>query len=180
MNSLLQSRASRLFFVALIVLLIGSVALWYWSLNSIHLTKSYFWTQERNAGIDIRSPTRRAIIDASIYPSYAISSYENYQRALQLLNQRCDPAELASRQIFTAGALWRDVELCNAAGLTGEEFDVANQYFRSRVDELYSQLYLSMTVSLLSHILAALVIWGFLFVAWRTCSWVMAGNTSKR
>jgi hypothetical protein len=169
----LNARASRFLFVALVTSILAAIVTWYWRTEYIHPTDWYFWTQGPDAGPDIRSPTRRAIIDSDISPHRLWS-----EDASRRFRARCDDSELFARApknavVITAGAEWRHVPLCNPAALQGEEFDVADRYFRERVDELYTKMYADMTIDLLIYILTALAIWCALFVVFRTYHWVM-------
>jgi hypothetical protein len=141
LRAILKTRTSRAFTLVLVVLVIGAIGLWYWSgPNRFHPTALYFWTQDAaTAGIDIRSPTRTAIIKEDAYPEIG---WPGYREASKELQRRCaTPAGHPGDATILAGSEWRDVRLCNAANLAKNEFEIAHTYFKSRVDEDYVRLY---------------------------------------
>jgi hypothetical protein len=123
-----KTRSSRFFLVALIVMLVSAVATWSLRNHGISPTEWYFWTQGADAGIDIRSPNARAIIDADIFAPWSDDGRRSF-------GTRCNVSGLMERaqekKVLTTGTEWRGVSLCNPAGLEGEEFDVAASYFRA-------------------------------------------------
>jgi hypothetical protein len=174
MMRLLQTKVSRFLFVALMVLLVAAIAVWYGRSRYIHPTDWYFWTQDADAGIDIRSPTRRAMIDTDFTP---IASWS--ESRVKLFEDRCDVSRLLATSrasVVTTDAEWRHVTLCNPAALKGEQFEIASGYFRTRVDELYSQMYFEMAWDLSSYIVGALAVWVVLLSGLRIGSWVKAGT----
>ena len=150
----------------------GSIGLWYGAgPKRIHPTAWYFWTQEAaKAEIDIRSPTRTAIIQQHAYPEIGWPSYREARRELEA---RCaTPAGHLGEATILAGAVWRDVRLCNSANLPKTEFDVARSYFKSRVDENYARFYSDSAADFLLFVIGALFVWSCLLVAWLAIRWV--------
>jgi hypothetical protein len=173
MRPLLRARSSRAFLVALGLLLIGSIGLWYWAGSKyVHPTDSYYWTQEPSAGdIDIRSPTGRAILGWESRPDWGSP---NYRTARDKQQQRCvQPGSPA----IPVGAVWRGARLCNAANLNTEQFQIARSYFKTRVDEGYAGMYAKMARDLTWYILGALALWFSLLLAWRIYLWVAAARS---
>jgi hypothetical protein len=169
----LKTRTSRAFALVLAVLVIGASGLWYWSgPNRVHPTALYFWTQDAaTAGIDIRSPTRTAIIKEDAYPGFR---WPGYREASKELQQRCaTPAGHPGEATITVGAEWRDVRLCNPANLPRSEFEIAHAYFKSRVDQDYMRYYSQSVSDLLLFVAGALLVWCCLLLAWLAIRWIL-------
>jgi hypothetical protein len=174
LRTILRTRTSRAFTLVFAALLMGSIGLWHWAgPKRIHPTAWYFWTQQAaKAGIDIRSPTRTAIIEQDAYPEIGWPSYREARRELE---KRCaTPAGYPGDATILAGAEWRDVRLCNSANLPRTEFEVAYTYFKSRVDENYARFYSDSTADVLLFVAGALFVWSCLFAAWLAIRWVSA------
>jgi hypothetical protein len=160
--------------------LVGSVAVWYWAppQRYVHPTEFYYWTQGDEAGIDIRSPTRRAIVEMDAVP---LVYHPNYREAGINMTRRCN---IGSQQVtggpLLMGALWRDVQLCNAAALKEEQFTVANSYFRFLVDEHYSRMHAEMAIDLIKYLCAALLMWLSLLLLWWLYTWIASAPTAKQ
>jgi hypothetical protein len=175
MHAILKTRSSRAFLVLLGLAVTASIGAWYW-IGPTHLkpTDVYYWTEAfSKAGIDIRSPNRKAIIESDVYPPGGHLSDELRRR----LRERCD---WSARNIFanaggavTVGAEWRGVSLCNTANLDKEEFEVAHSYFKTRVDEDYNRFYSETAGDLLGFIFVGLISWCLLLLGWRTYWWVI-------
>jgi hypothetical protein len=179
LHAILKTRTSRALTLILAVLVMGSVGLWYWSgPKRIHPTALYFWTQESaEAGIDIRSPSRTAIIKEDAYPEIG---WPSYREARSKLEQRCAaPAGHPGEATILAGAVWRDVRLCNSANLPKNEFKIAHAYFKSRVDGDYARFYFDSALDLLWFVAGALFLWCCLFVAWLAIRWVSAAPVKE-
>jgi hypothetical protein len=176
----LQTRSSRAFLVLLGLVVTGSIGAWYW-IGPTHLkpTDVYYWTEAfSKAGIDIRSPNRKAIIDSDIYPPSGPLSRELQRR----LKERCDLSVRNNSPnaggAVTVGAEWRGVSLCNSADLGKEEFEVAHSYFKTRVDEDYNRFYSGTTGDLLGFIVVGLISWCLLLLGWRIYRWVISAPES--
>jgi hypothetical protein len=176
----LRTRSSRAFLVLFGLAVTGSIVVWYW-IGPTHLkpTDLYYWTEAiSTAGIDIRSPNRKAIINSDLYPPSGPLSAELRRR----LKERCD---WSARNIsanagsaVTVGAEWRGVSLCNTANLDKEEFEVAHNYFKTRVDGDYNRFYSGSTGDLLAFIVVGLIAWCLLLIGWRICRWVISAPES--
>jgi hypothetical protein len=132
----------------------------------------YYWT-EAGQGIDIRSPTRRLIIDSDVIPTFGSD------RARQRWRDRCDISRLAfqeQRSSHPTGAEWRGVTLCNTAGLLDNDLDRAVRYFRSRIDEDYKRMYWDMALDAFLYVLGGLGIWLAMVGVWNVWHWIRAGH----
>lgn len=64
-------------------------------------------------------------------------SYDNYDKYLR----DCDPAQLANIGASPVTAQYKNMELCNTANISEDEFKIRNQYFRNKTDELWRDYY---------------------------------------
>jgi hypothetical protein len=177
---LLTTRAARALFVALCLLVAAAIGLWYFiEPRQPHPAEWYAWTQgseatQGEAGIDVRSPTGRAIAVLDFIPQRHWIAYESMNAAYR---RRCDIDALASRGLKNVSAEYRGVLLCNSGLLASQqEFDIAHSYFRFRVDELYSRWYSRITGEFAKYVFGALIIWCALLLGWRTYLWIVAGS----
>jgi hypothetical protein len=122
----------------------GAMGTWYWvGPTHVNPTDLYYWTQKfSEAGVDIQSPNSKAIIKVEAYPKIG---WPMYREELRTARERCD---LSARNTVAnaggpviGGTEWRGVTLCNTANLSKDEFEVAKNYFKARVDEDYSRFY---------------------------------------
>jgi hypothetical protein len=139
-------------------------------------TDWYFFTQGEDAQIDIRSPTNRAIVDFDVYPFKALPNY--WDEAWATYHRRCSVETLEQQGIRTIGAEYRGVALCNAAGLNGEKYAVAEKCFRQRVDGLYYELYSEEANRFVSYVGIGLLTWITALLAWIVGNWILAGKTA--
>jgi hypothetical protein len=168
MLSRLKSRAQRFFAALLFLFLAIAVAVAYRTETVIAPSQWYFFTAD-GGQIDIRSPNRRLIIDADIYPQ---PSWPAYALKRAEFSARCD---LQRRQtpVNPVGAAYRGVELCNTISATGDEFEIRNSYFRSRVDSLYLRYYHELAEHYATPIGAAFALWLTLLAGWGMLRWII-------
>jgi hypothetical protein len=173
MRVIFKTKSSRAFLVLLGLIVSGSIGTWYWGgPTHVNPTDFYYWTQKfSEAGVDIRSPNSKAVIEVDAYPTmgWPLSMYREGRRKLR---ERCDAAA------GFGGAEWRGVTLCNTANLNNDEFEVAHNYFKVRVDEDYNEFYGGTACDLLVFIFVALTSWCFLLLGWRIYRWVVAAPVS--
>jgi hypothetical protein len=156
----------------------GSAIAWYWHEKYVMPTDWYFFTQGEDAQIDIRSPTNRAIVDFDVYPFKALPDY--LDEALDKYKRRCSWELLVKQGVRTMGTEYRRVQLCNAAGLSGEKYDIADKYFKQRVDGLYSQLYLEEANGIISYVGVGLLIGITALLTWIVVNWILAGKSPSK
>jgi hypothetical protein len=123
----------------------------------------YFYTVEEG-GVDIRSPTKKVIIE-SAFKSYDSKSY----------TIRCNFA-LPSDPNIPIGAIHRDVMLCNTAMRAGDEFTLRSRYFLSNVDDLYIQYYEKWAKRIILGILEGVGAWIIFLLVALTGRWIAAGR----
>jgi hypothetical protein len=167
----MRTSASRAFFVMLCLLVLGSMGLWYSSIDKyLDPTRWYFWTlngKEDGFAIVPAAPSGRHIIDIGFLSTAA--DYKTF-------NTRCQPPE----GIITTP--WRGVMLCDSGhlqpigelGKFSEKFQEALSYFKSRVDGMYAETYWQMFSDAVTHLLAALGVWSLLLSGWWTFRWIRA------
>lgn len=173
MLSRLRTKAQRFFAVTMILFLATSAIVAYRTETVIAPSRWYFFTAD-GSHIDLQSPNGRLIIETDSYPE---PSWPAFTSRLAELSARCDAAR---RQPLAnpIGASYRGVELCNTVSASGDEFEVRNSYFKSRVDELYSRYYSELIAHYSTAIGVALIMWLVLLGAWRASRWVVRGQSS--
>jgi hypothetical protein len=167
---MLRTKSSRFFLVLLAVFVGVAVTLFVRDASTaFHPSSVYFYTQSP-VGIDIRSPTGKAIIELGLFETFSSRTDPTWR-------QRCSVTEPMSvaRPSRISGAIWRDVYLCNAADLKGDDFATAQVYFKSRVDELFTGYYVSLASGLAFYLAIAVLLWAALLGMWRIFRWVSAG-----
>ncbi|MER9255020.1 hypothetical protein NKL07_08020 [Mesorhizobium sp. C280B] len=132
-----KTRSSRWFLLLFIAFNAAALGFWYFSIDYFPPKNWYGYTQGADAGIDIQSPTGKAIMVMEFLP--VIGSGTNYE--LKRYDERCGLEALAKFPGRPLGLTYREVYFCNAAGLSDADFSVASGYFKQTIDGMYSQRY---------------------------------------
>jgi hypothetical protein len=157
MSAFLKTKSSRALLVLLGLMVSGSIGAWYLG-GPTHVspTDFYYWTEEFSN------------IEVDAYPKITWPMYGEGRRKLR---ERCN---VSAGGPAISGSEWRDVQLCNAANLDKDDFEVAHNKFKARVDEDYSKFYGGTARDLVGFIFVALISWCFLSLGWRIYRWVVA------
>lgn len=162
----LKSITARLLFLLFILCPMSGLVLEFSSGRIIHPTEWYFVTVE-DGGIDINSPNKKMIIRMEFK-----KAYDNYDRYLR----ECDLVGLANIGASPVAVQYKNIELCNVAKISGDEFKIRNEYFRSQVDELWRDYYWDHVEKIAAGIFKGLLAWFGLTTLIILIRWVLRGN----
>jgi len=73
-------------------------------------------------------------------------------------------------------AEYKNLTLCNTAAQKKNDFDISNQFFRSRVDDLYREFYKSLFSRTFSGILYGFTAWSLFLLLFLVIRWIMNGS----
>lgn len=71
------------------------------------------------------------------------------------------------------------MRLCNFGNLAKSEFAAAHAYFKSRVDQDYTQFYSRSTADFVWYVAGALIIWAGLLLAGLAIRWIAAAPAEE-
>lgn len=163
----MKTRAQRALACLLVCVLFATSAWAYFAPHPSHPASAYFFSAD-GSQIDVRSPNGRLIVDVGYFGT--ISSRQE-------IRDRCD---FSTRKppLGPIGATYRGVELCNSTNSVTSEFEQRNDYFRWRVDELYSEYHRRLIEHYGKHVVVGFAAWIAALLAWFAFKWVRRGLPS--
>lgn len=130
-------------------------------------TEWYGFSRGSDAGIDIRSPTKRAIAEIYFLPTPTFSAF-----AVREYRDRCRETDTYN---LNGSNQYRGVMYCNSARLSGDELLSSFNYFKILVDGLYYDFYSTHLKHALTALLSAVSAIIALVIVTRLGRWVRAG-----
>lgn len=175
LGKFLKTRVQRFFSLMLTISVVASLSIAYSRLDVSDPSHWYFFTTD-GGSVDVQSPTGTLIIDADIYPRVWMPAYA---RMREELSRRCDMSRRRSDpdvRVMTAGAIYREIELCNTIGAIGQDFNVRHQYFKTRVDKIYRDYYGEIFGHFGRYFLFGILLWSAMLASWLAGKWVLRGR----
>jgi len=158
---LLKSRRNRILLVVFFAALCASATFHYGRLDIEDSPRSFRWKTAM-----------------TFYPGVPASIEKDWQDTLKdvgTIRDECDLGNVErkfrsenpsfSNATATVGAQYREIYLCNAAGLGGDTFSAAHRQFKLQVDEAYRDYYFSIGGRVVASIVGGLLMSGFLVAA---------------
>lgn len=162
-----NSRISRLMLLLILIIPICGIFLEYKSDGVISPTNSFYYTVIDN-GRDPYSPNGKRIIEKD-YKNYGRSFNKDYE-------EKCDWTKLSDKGVLIVGAEYRGIELCNSANIEKIGFEIRNEYFRNKVDGVWTDYYIDHLNIILIGVGNGLVVWAFVLAFILAYRWVMLAD----